>query len=162
MNCDGYSFVNKSRFPNTLSCPCVENFNWRGDAVNQCVIDCEKIKFSESYAINSLSSCMCRTLFYWDNSSTACVLNCSEIWDADKRVSNGECSCKNDKTFSTTNMTCQANTIEGVFTKPWVWAVLGVGILFVLIVAIVMIRFCCKFSDNKENKQHNKKLKKNT
>lgn len=67
-------------------------------------------------------------------------------------------------------MTCVVGNIEGVFSKPWVWAVLGVGALFgtfdfilVLIVAIVMIKFCWKFkSDRGKNKEHNKTLKKNT
>ena len=67
-------------------------------------------------------------------------------------------------------MTCVNPTVEGVFSRPWVWAVLGVGLLFgtyffilVIIVAIVMIRFCWKFkTDRSKDKEHNKTLKKNT
>lgn len=72
-----------------------------------------KNKILRIYAVNSLSTCICRQLFIWDNTSTGCVLNCSEIWDADQRVNDGECSCKNDKIFSKTNMTCQASGAEG-------------------------------------------------
>lgn len=47
---------------------------------------------------------------------------------------------------------------------------MGVGILLrsflfmsVLIVTVVLAwKFCCNFSDNKENKEHKKTLKKNT
>lgn len=88
-NCDGINFVNKSKYPTTLSCPCIDHFNWNNEPINQCVIDCEQIKFSESYDVNSYSACICRQLFYWDNAKMGCALNCSEIWDAIKETKDG-------------------------------------------------------------------------
>lgn len=54
-NCDNLPYVNGSKYPTTLSCPCINNFNWNGEPLNTCVIDCQKINFTESYSLTSTS-----------------------------------------------------------------------------------------------------------
>jgi hypothetical protein len=85
-----------------------------------------------------------------------CVVNCSQIWDAKERISDGECSCSKGETFNKTALSCQAASAASTFGQPWVWALIGVGGLFrnylfylVIIVAIVMLRFCWNFATNK-------------
>ena len=60
---------------------------------------------------------------------------------------------------------CSATFAEEAFDSPWFIAVLAVGAVFskyflmiVLVVSIIMIKFCCKFS-TENNKEHNKRLK---
>lgn len=124
-------FANNSKYSTALTCPCRETFAWDGNK-NLCVIDCEQVNFTESYSVENTWSCVCRNNFEWDTKELQCMINCSNIWDAmPQRVSAGECKCNGDKEFNSTGMLCQEDSAASkVFSKPWVWAVLGVGIVF--------------------------------
>lgn len=43
-------------------------------------------------------------------------------------------------------MTCQAQDSEGVFNKPWVWAILGVFLLFGMDICLFSC-YCCHCDD---------------
>lgn len=106
-SCNGISYVNASQSSTLRSCPCIRSFVW-SEANTRCEIQCDKIANSQQYSLSEYNICECRPGFLWNNSTYICEVDCSSIWNADGRVNDTHCTCKNDQPFNSTSLSCSS------------------------------------------------------
>jgi hypothetical protein len=103
LNCSAIADTTQEYDFNT--CLCMEHMDWLNST---CVVDCKKIDYADSVAINS-TTCACAINYHWRSQIKECARNCSGVAYT---VPNGaatlrSCPCIESFLWSETNTRCE-------------------------------------------------------